>query len=284
MRTPKHQIRATYDAETITVYQAYSPAIADPAVAAGTFVPPFSLTRMTWIKPSFLWMMYRCGWASKSGQERVLAIRITRGGFESALSQACLSHFNRDHHADHDAWRDALRRSPVRIQWDPEAPPPASHSPTAHYRSASAPVSSRHTSTTGSSASTTSPPNCPPSARANSGIPPRGPTPCLPRSQRASAHRRIGLNRVDLDRSAEPRPLVAPLHSEAADEGLTTGSWPPSGQTRAGSDRSSVQAPRRTASSFQVRYPRSGLGETPRPAPGRESQEGSSAAPGHYRT
>lgn len=123
MSIPKHQIRATYDAETITVYQAYSPAIADPAVAAGTFAPPFSLTRMTWIKPSFLWMMYRCGWARKPGQERVLAVRITRAGFESALSQACLSHFDRDHHTDRDAWRNSLRRSPVRIQWDPERTP-----------------------------------------------------------------------------------------------------------------------------------------------------------------
>ncbi|WP_406034005.1 DUF4291 domain-containing protein [Nocardioides sp. NBC_00163] len=123
MSIPKHQIRATYDAETITVYQTYSPAIANPAVAAGTFVPPFSLTRMTWIKPSFLWMMYRCGWATKPGQERVLAVRITRAGFESALSQACLSHFDRGHHADRGAWRDALRRSPVRIQWDPERTP-----------------------------------------------------------------------------------------------------------------------------------------------------------------
>jgi hypothetical protein len=49
---------------------------------------------MTWIKPSFLWMMYRCGWATKPGQERVLAIQITREGFEwhsptrpSALAQ-----------------------------------------------------------------------------------------------------------------------------------------------------------------------------------------------------
>jgi hypothetical protein len=68
------------------VYQAYSPEIADAAVRAGTFVPPFSLDRMTWIKPSFGWMMHRCGWATKPGQERVLAIQISRAGFEWALA------------------------------------------------------------------------------------------------------------------------------------------------------------------------------------------------------
>ncbi|MGX4689240.1 DUF4291 family protein [Streptomyces sp. JNUCC 63] len=75
---------------------------------------------MTWIKPSFLWMMYRCGWATKSDQERVLAIGITREGFEWALANACLSHFDRTRFATEAARREALRTSPVRVQWDPE--------------------------------------------------------------------------------------------------------------------------------------------------------------------
>jgi uncharacterized protein DUF4291 len=119
-QTPYRQIRASFTATTVTVYQAYSPAIADPAVAAGRFVPPFKRERMTWIKPSFLWMAYRSGWASKPDQERVLAIEITRDGFEWALAHACLSHFEADTYADHDAWLAALNTSPVRIQWDPE--------------------------------------------------------------------------------------------------------------------------------------------------------------------
>ncbi|MEV8376571.1 DUF4291 domain-containing protein [Kribbella sp. NPDC056861] len=118
--TPSRQIRAAYDDDTITVYQAYLPEIADPALRAGTFVEPFSLTRMTWIKPSFLWMAYRSGWATKPGQTRVLRIRITREGFEWALTHSCLSHYDRKHHASSEAWRTELHQSPVRIQWDPE--------------------------------------------------------------------------------------------------------------------------------------------------------------------
>ena len=123
MNIPYRQIRAQFDERTITVYQAYSPAIAGAAVAAGRFVPPFKRDRMTWIKPSFLWMMYRCGWAAKPGQERVLAVRITRDGFESALTHACLSHYDPERHADHAAWRRLLAESPVRVQWDPERSP-----------------------------------------------------------------------------------------------------------------------------------------------------------------
>jgi hypothetical protein len=62
----ERQVRAVYTDTTITVYQAYSAEIAAPALRAGRFVP-FKRERMTWIKPSFLWMMYRCGWAAEPG-------------------------------------------------------------------------------------------------------------------------------------------------------------------------------------------------------------------------
>ncbi|GAA1710940.1 hypothetical protein GCM10009745_68730 [Kribbella yunnanensis] len=57
---------------------------------------------MTWIKPSFLWMMYRCGWASKAGQARGLAIWMSRTGFEEALGESCLSHFAPTIYPDQD--------------------------------------------------------------------------------------------------------------------------------------------------------------------------------------
>ncbi|WP_326551420.1 DUF4291 domain-containing protein [Micromonospora sp. NBC_01813] len=123
MSVPYRQIRARFDEQTITVYQAYSPEIAAPAVAAGRFVAPFKRGRMTWIKPSFLWMMYRSGWASKPGQERVLAVEILRSGFEAALAQACLSHYDRDLYPDRAAWSRLVKTSQVRVQWDPERSP-----------------------------------------------------------------------------------------------------------------------------------------------------------------
>lgn len=117
---PLHEIRADYDAISIVVYQAYAPAIALPAVRHNRFVSPFSLNRMTWIKPSFLWMMERSNWGQKPGQEHILAVRITRQGWEDALSQAVLTSFERDVYRDHDDWRRQLDAAPVRVQWDPE--------------------------------------------------------------------------------------------------------------------------------------------------------------------
>ena len=117
---PQRQIRAVYDDTTIRVYQAYSDAIAYSALAHGTFVsPPFKMERMTWIKPSFLWMMYRAGWGLKDdGQKRILAIDITREGFEWALAHGCLSHA--DESTSKEEWEAKKNASPVRIQWDPE--------------------------------------------------------------------------------------------------------------------------------------------------------------------
>ncbi|EAW23763.1 DUF4291 domain-containing protein [Aspergillus fischeri NRRL 181] len=119
-RHPSRQIRAKYTSTTITIYQAYSPSIADAAVDAQKFVPPFSRTRMTWIKPSFLWMAYRSGWARKPNQERVLAIEITRKGFEWALQHSCLSHCPGQDAEEKAKWQKRLQNSPVRVQWDPE--------------------------------------------------------------------------------------------------------------------------------------------------------------------
>ena len=63
-------IMAQFDADTIVVYQAYRPAIAGFAVEHQRFGGEFSFSRMSWIKPNFLWMMFRSGWASKEGQEQ----------------------------------------------------------------------------------------------------------------------------------------------------------------------------------------------------------------------
>ncbi|MEU3399890.1 DUF4291 domain-containing protein [Streptomyces filamentosus] len=120
MTTPQHQIRALHTDSTITVYQAYPPEIGRAAARDGRFPAAWKRDRMTWIKPSFLWMMYRCGWGTKEGQEHVLAVEITREGFEWALRQACLSHYDRGLHADHGAWRGRLKQAPARVQWDPE--------------------------------------------------------------------------------------------------------------------------------------------------------------------
>jgi len=118
MRNEK-EIYAVFNDETIRVYQAFNPLIAGPAVEAQTFVPPFKMERMTWIKPSFLWMMYRAGYGYKDhGQKRILAIDITHAGFRWALEHSCGSHIPED--MIRDDWNALKAKTPVRIQWDPE--------------------------------------------------------------------------------------------------------------------------------------------------------------------
>jgi hypothetical protein len=92
--TQGKQIIAQSDAETITVYQAYNHAIANYAVANQKFGGNhYSFNRMTWVKPNFMWMMYRAGWATKENQERILAIKIKHEGFNKTLTEAVHSSF-----------------------------------------------------------------------------------------------------------------------------------------------------------------------------------------------
>jgi hypothetical protein len=119
-KRPPYEIRADFDRDTIVVYQAYNKAIALPAIATQKFQAPFSFNRMTWIKPSFLWLMERSGWGSKSNQEYILAVRIKRSGWEQALNEAVLTHPEKRIYKDAEEWRKLFDRSPVNVQWDPE--------------------------------------------------------------------------------------------------------------------------------------------------------------------
>lgn len=114
------EVRADFDRASLVVYQAYPDAIADVAVKQQRFGPPFSVGRMTWIKPSFLWLMHRSNWGRKSGQERTLAVRIRRSGWEAALGEAVLTGYEPGAHGAPDAWRQAFERASVHVQWDPE--------------------------------------------------------------------------------------------------------------------------------------------------------------------
>ena len=116
-------ILAQYDASSVVVYQAYCPSIGHFAAEHGYFGGDFSVQRMSWIKPNFLWMMYRSGWGTKAGQEVILAIRLQRSAFDTILAQAVHSTFKPSVYANPAAWQQAVAQSSVRLQWDPDHGP-----------------------------------------------------------------------------------------------------------------------------------------------------------------
>lgn len=78
---------------------------------------------MSWIKPNFLWMMYRSGWATKKDQEAVLGLRLRRAFFDGVLASAVASAFHASGVSSHDEWAAAVAQSDVRLQWDPDHAP-----------------------------------------------------------------------------------------------------------------------------------------------------------------
>ena len=124
-RWPQHgrHILAQYDDTSIVVYQAYRPSIGLFAAEHQYFGGDFLYTRMSWIKPNFLWMMYRSGWGTKVGQEIILAVRLKRPFFDKIYSQKVPSSYNPDEYPTREAWQTAVQTSDVRLQWDPDHDP-----------------------------------------------------------------------------------------------------------------------------------------------------------------
>lgn len=116
-------ILAQFDDESIVVYQAYNARIGEYAAREGRFGGDFSFGRMSWIKPNFLWMMYRCGWSEKPNQTCVLAVRLRRSLWEEILSLAVPSSFVSELYDSESAWKKAVTNSEVRLQWDPDHTP-----------------------------------------------------------------------------------------------------------------------------------------------------------------
>jgi hypothetical protein len=119
--TDPYKFKSQYDDNSIVVYQAFKHEIADFAVANQKFGgSEFSFNRRIWIKPSFLWMMYRSGWGEKENQERILAIHLDRDFFDELVQLAVPTSFDGKKYLDINRWRNAYHHSDVVVQMDPD--------------------------------------------------------------------------------------------------------------------------------------------------------------------
>ena len=116
-------ILAQFDERTVIVYQAYRPTIGRFAIENGHFGGEFSYSRMSWVKPNFLWMMYRSGWGTKDGQEITLGLRVSIAFFDRLLAEAVPSSWDTNQYQTEDVWSGAVNHSSVRLQWDPDHGP-----------------------------------------------------------------------------------------------------------------------------------------------------------------
>ena len=78
---------------------------------------------MSWIKTSFLWMMYRSGWGTKPDQEVILAIRLKTDFFDAVLSKAVVTAHAPALWPNVEEWQRAGQKADVRVQWDPDRGP-----------------------------------------------------------------------------------------------------------------------------------------------------------------
>lgn len=116
----ERKIYANFDEEGVYVYQAFKPSIVKMAVDLGTFGKGFGLERITWIKPSFAWILRRSEYASKHRMESIAKIKISHENWLEILRQSIETHWNEDVYEKEFDWQVALKNSDVIHQWDPE--------------------------------------------------------------------------------------------------------------------------------------------------------------------
>ena len=101
------EFRADWDEHGVWFYQTFKDSIADWALENQRLGgPEFRPSRMTWIKPSFGWVLYRSGYATKHNQERILKIKVGHEALAQVLSRCACGH-------GHGGTKG-------RVQWDPE--------------------------------------------------------------------------------------------------------------------------------------------------------------------
>ena len=104
-------IYADYDEEGVFVYQAFKPKIVAHAVQLGTFGKGFGLDRITWIKPSFYWVLRRTKYGTKNRMKAIARIKITHRAFLEILNQSIETHWDEQRFASEFEWQSALSQS-----------------------------------------------------------------------------------------------------------------------------------------------------------------------------
>lgn len=116
----KKLIYADYDEEGVYVYQAFKPKIVKVAVELGTFGKGFGLDRITWIKPSFCWLLRRSKYGTKNRMQAIARIKLSHEAFLEILNQSIETHWNESLFSKEDDWTKKINKSDVIHQWDPE--------------------------------------------------------------------------------------------------------------------------------------------------------------------
>ena len=113
-------IYAAYDDEGVFIYQAFKPKTVEIAVELGTFGKGFGFDRLSWIKPSFGWVLRRTKYATKNRMQAIAKIKISHSAFLEILNQSIETHWNDQLFDKEMDWQRTLNHSDVIHQWDPE--------------------------------------------------------------------------------------------------------------------------------------------------------------------
>jgi hypothetical protein len=111
-------LRAHFDDTTVTVLQSHAVELAEQVVAAGRFnVPGWHPGRTTRFRLSLGSALLRSERGMKPGRERLLAVKLSRSGFDELLNMAVLDDYVPALYPSRHAFRLATRFAQVLVSW-----------------------------------------------------------------------------------------------------------------------------------------------------------------------
>lgn len=114
-------LRATFDASRVVVWQAHGAEIADHALAHGRFGGAgWRRDRLTGFRLSLPSLLARSDWGRAEGRERILAVSLSRDGFDALVHQAVLAENDPSVYPSAASWRLATRYANVTVAWHPD--------------------------------------------------------------------------------------------------------------------------------------------------------------------
>lgn len=114
-------LRATFDDHQVIVWQAHRAEIAAHAVATGRLGGPgWRLDRVSRFRLSLPSVLARSEWGQRPGREHILAVALSRAGFDALMNQAVLAAFETPIYPTRMAWALATRYANVTVDWHPD--------------------------------------------------------------------------------------------------------------------------------------------------------------------
>jgi len=122
-------LNASFDDTTVVTYQAFGEAMAAELLERGGLGGSWRYDRHTRLTMDWAFIADRYAFGDRLARSRILAIEVSRRGFDAILTAALTMEWNEGLYKTRAGWRLATRFAPVLVEWSTDTPRLVVHGP-----------------------------------------------------------------------------------------------------------------------------------------------------------